>query len=77
LTFPRIMILDAIIGLFAELAALLAEGVLKVVFAGANLGLMVIEMVGGLFVEGFRLGRLWSWIEPSWERGWMSWQKGF
>ena len=52
------MILDAIIGLFAPLFALLAEGAAIVFVPIINLIVAGIEAVVGIFVSGFTLGRI-------------------
>ncbi len=52
------MILDAIIGLFASLFGFLAEGVAIVFVPLINLIAAGIEAVVGIFVSGFRLGRI-------------------
>lgn len=52
------MILDAIIGLFGSLFALLAEGVAAMFVPIVNLIAAGIEALIGLFVAGFSLGRI-------------------
>lgn len=52
------MILDAIIGLFAGLLGFFAEAGAVLFVPVINVGLMVFEVMGGLFVAGFRVGRV-------------------
>jgi amino acid transporter len=55
------MILDGIVGLFAglvEVVPLLIVGMLEATILFINLGAAAVELVAGLFVSGFTLGRL-------------------
>lgn len=52
------MILDAIIGLFASLFGFLAEGIVTASMLLINLVAICLEMVVGIFVSGFSLGRV-------------------
>ena len=52
------MILDAIIALFASLFGVLAEGIAMAFVPLINLIAAGIEAVIGIFVSGFRLGRI-------------------
>jgi amino acid transporter len=55
------MILDGIVGLFAglvEVVVLLVVGMVEATILFINLGAAAVELVAGLFVSGFTLGRL-------------------